>query len=236
MTDSVSRARRYVEKHFPKAGAAFLGGSAAAGAATDSSDLDVLVVLPEAHADVSFVETTRYEGQLVEAFCYGPAALENWLEKGRRERRPVLDRLIGDGIALTDSDESRLLQVAAREVLLAGPASLSSEEQGLRAYSLSAVLDDLVDATDPGERFILSATAWREAAELALLVDRRWLGNGKWLLRELRLQPDRFGLAAWASTGQQELTTLTAACRSVLEASGGYLQEGYVRGKRPADV
>jgi len=237
VTDFVSRSRRLTEQHFPEAGSAFLGGSAAAGAATDSSDLDVLVVLSEAHTDASFVETTTYEGQLVEAFCYGPVALENWLEKGRRERRPVLDRLIGDGIALSDSDESRRLQAAAREVLLAGPAPLSGEEQGLRAYSLSAVLDDLVDATDPGERFVLSATAWREAAELALLVDRRWLGNGKWLLRELRrLQPDQFGLAAWASTGQQDLTNLAAACRSVLEASGGYLQEGFIRGKRPVDV
>ncbi len=236
MTDFVSRARRHVEKRFPEAGAAFLGGSAASGAATDSSDLDVLVVLSEAHADASFVETTKYEEQLVEAFCYGPVALETWLEKGRRERRPVLDRLIGDGIALTGSDESRLLQEASREVLLAGPAPLSGEEQDLRAYGLSAVLDDLVDATDPGERFVLSATAWREAAELALLLDRRWLRNGKWLLRELRLHPDRFGLAACAATGQQDLTSLAAACRSVLEASGGYLQEGFVRGRRPADV
>jgi len=144
--------------------------------------------------------------------------------------------LIGDGIALTDSDESDRLQVATREVLLAGPDPLSPGERSLRAYSLSALLDDLVDATEPGEGFVLSAAAWREAAELALLVDRRWLGNGKWLLRELRLQPDRFGLAAWASSGQQDLTSLAAACQSVLEASGGYLQDGFVRGNRPADM
>ncbi len=236
MTDFVSRAQRLVERHFAHADAAFLGGSAAAGTATESSDLDVLVVLPAAHADTSFVETTRYEGQLVEAFCYGPTALANWLDKGRAERRPVLDRLIGDGIALTDSDESDRLQVAAREVLLAGPEPLSHEERRLRAYSLSAVLDDLVDATDPGERFLLSAAAWCESAELALLVDRRWLGNGKWLLRELRLRPDRFGLAAWASSGRHDLPSLAAACRSVLAASGGYLQDGFVRGNRPADV
>ncbi len=236
MTDFVERARRLVDQRFPVAGAAFLGGSAASGTATDSSDLDVLVVLSPAHAETSFVETIRFEGQLVEAFCYGPVALETWLDKGRGERRPVLDKLIGDGVALRDSAESRLLQAAAREVLRAGPGPLTPEEQRSRAYSLSAVLDDLVDATDPGERFVLSGTAWREAAELALLVDRRWLGTGKWLLRELRLQPDRFGLADWAAAGQHDLTRLADACRSVLDAAGGYLQEGFVRGTRPTDA
>ncbi|MET1058339.1 MAG: nucleotidyltransferase domain-containing protein, partial [Nocardioides sp.] len=187
MTDFVGRARSLVNERFPQAVAAFLGGSAAAGTATKTSDLDLLVVLPEARADVSYVETMRYEGQLVEAFVYGPVALQRWVEKGRSDRRPVLDKLIGEGIALTASADTRSLQEAARTALNEGPAPFSGDELRQRQYSLSGVLDDLQDATDSGEAFVLSATAWRESAELALLIDQRWLGSGKWLLREVRL-------------------------------------------------
>ena len=68
MTDFAARARRFVVAHYPQALAAFLGGSAASGDATDSSDLDILVVLPDEWASASFVETVTHEGQLVEAF------------------------------------------------------------------------------------------------------------------------------------------------------------------------
>ena len=37
----------------------------------------------------------------MEAFVYGPEALRLWLDKGRDDRFPVLDRLIGEGVPLT---------------------------------------------------------------------------------------------------------------------------------------
>jgi len=59
-----------VQATYPQACAAFSGGSAASGDATESSDLDLLVVLPDEWSAISFVESLRYEGQLVEAFVY----------------------------------------------------------------------------------------------------------------------------------------------------------------------
>lgn len=206
MVDFRARAQRFVEERFPIAEASFLGGSAATGRATESSDLDILVVLPEQWKADSFVETTDYEGQLVEVFVYGRDALQNWLIKGREGRRPVLDKLIGEGIALTGGRAARDLIDGSRRVLDHGPADPDPAELGVRAYSLSAVLDDLVDVADPGERFALKATVWREAAELALLIRRRWLGTGKWLFRELLVGPDEFGLVAWQRAATIRMT------------------------------
>src|SRR5215472_10892168 len=233
VSEFVGRARAFVAERFPSARAAFLGGSTASGHATETSDLDVLVVLPEEWADVSFVETTMFQGQLVEAFVYGRAALERWLEKGRAERRPVLDRFIAEGVALTDNAPTRALAEASRETLAAGPSALTSDELRLRAYTLSGLVDDLADSTEPGERFVILTTAWREAAELALLLDQRWLGTGKWLLRELRRTRDRFGLVEWAASSEHDVGNLLAAGHAVLDASGGYLQNGFIRGQRP---
>jgi hypothetical protein len=81
VSECVGRARAFAAERFPSAGAAFLGDSTASGHAAESSDLDVLVVLPQEWADVSFVETTMFRGQLVEAFVYGRAALKGGLKR-----------------------------------------------------------------------------------------------------------------------------------------------------------
>lgn len=236
MTDWEGRARTFVRTHYPQACAAFLGGSAGAGEATESSDLDILVVLPDGWSSVSFVETTRYEGQLVEAFVYGHEALQTWLSRDRAEARPVLDRLVGQGLSLVQGDVAESLALASQRILAAGPGPIDPEQLRLRRYGLSALIDDVDDATDPGTRTVLMGTAWREAAELALLSTGCWIGTGKWLLRELRTQGDPFGLAAWADSGGVDGTALTERCRALLDSVGGYLQEGFVRGERPSDL
>lgn len=200
--------------------------------ATDSSDLDILVVLPDQWSETAFVETTRFEGQLVEVFAYGSSALQLWLARGRSERRPVLDKLMGEGVPLLGGMAAESLGMQSRQVLRDGPGATDPAELRSRAYSLSAVLDDLVDATNNGERFVLTATAWKEAAELALVVRQRWLGTGKWLLRELAAGPDEFGLVAWVG-GAHDQADLVQCVRAVLEAAGGYVQAGFVRGHRP---
>lgn len=234
--DFLERAREFVRLNFADVEAAFLGGSAATGHATESSDLDIVVVLGEDWPDAAFVETNTAYGQLVESFVYGSSGLKLWLDKGRSDRRPVVDRLIGEGVGLTGSDAEVRLAQSSREVLAAGPAALQSVELQTRAYAVSSLLDDLTDAADVGVTYAISAALWRESAELALLSDGRWLGTGKWLVRELRRSRDRFGLIAWAENERRDAQTLADCVRSLLDANGGYLQAGMLRGDRPAGL
>lgn len=234
MADAYPAARDFILRHHPGARVAFLGGSAGAGVATPTSDLDIFVLLEDEDGDVAYVETTTHEGWLVEAFVYSPAAAERWMRKGREERRPVLDALVATGVALTDNDETRAWARRGCDVLAAGPRAADPEEIDARRYTLSALVDDLVGNAAREELYVIEATAFREAAELALLVERRWLGTGKWLVRNLRSGND-YGLVAWAA-GRRDSPTLAAICRKVLDAAGGYLQEGFVRGRRPGSV
>ncbi|WP_256837976.1 nucleotidyltransferase domain-containing protein [Ornithinimicrobium faecis] len=233
MTDFVGRAHSFVAANYPQADAVFLGGSAASGEATESSDLDILVLLPDEWSSTSFVETTTYEGQLVEAFVYGRDALRSWLEKGRDESRPVLDRLIAHGVSLVEGEIAEDLVASSRRVLDAGPAPIDAEQLNRRRYSLSALVDDIADTEDPGLRDVVLWAAWKEAAELALLSSGCWFGTGKWLLRELRAHSDSFGLAAWVDRGESDDDALLESCRSLLDSVGGHLQAGYVRGEKP---
>lgn len=236
---SADRAVRFVRQEFATAEAGFLGGSVASGHATATSDLDVLVVLPERWRDAAFVHTTRFEGQLVETFGYGRAGLADWLAKGRADRRPVLDRLIAEGLPLLSGPLTEQLRQESRAALDAGPDPADPDDLARRAYSISAHLDDLADrggtGTDPAETRILTWAVWQECAELSLLAGRRWLGTGKWLVREVRAGGDPFGLAAWAEH-TQGLPQLLRIAREVLEQVGGYRQEGFLRGTRPPDL
>ncbi|GAB2512120.1 nucleotidyltransferase domain-containing protein [Paramicrobacterium agarici] len=236
MTDFVARARRFVDAHYPQALAAFLGGSAASGDATDSSDLDILIVLPDTWASASFVETVTFEGQLVEAFVYGRDGLLPWLKKGRDDGRPVLDRLITSGVSLVPGEVADGMAAGSRAVFDAGPAPIDDEQLNRRRYALSALVDDVADAGDQGIRNVASWAAWKEAAELALLWKGCWMGTGKWLLRELRAHGDPFGLAAWAERGGRDKGALLTSCNALLDEVGGSLQSGHVRGEKPRDL
>lgn len=183
---------------------------------------------------MAFVETTRHQGQLVEAFVYGTSGLHQWREKGRSASRPVLDRLIAEGIVLIQSDLAEMLVKESSEALAAGPSAPDPDQLLARRYSLSALIDDVTETVSPGEQIVVMATAWREASELALMSQNRWLGTGKWLLRELRRSGDDFGLAAWIDEGGSDPTTLTTRCQKVLDSVGGYLQEGALRGTKPS--
>jgi predicted nucleotidyltransferase len=230
VTDASTTARDFVRQRYPTSPAAYLGGSAATGRATPTSDLDIFVLLEEGAGDISYVETTIHQGWLVEAFVYTPAAAQQWLEKGRAQRRPVLDSLIAHGIALTDTPETARWAERSRRVLAAGPPAADASDLDGRRYMLSALVDDLTGDPDRAERYIIEAEAFRVAAELVLLIKRQWLGTGKWLVRNLRGQEDH-GLLSWADSGHDARALVV--CRRVLEAAGGYLQEGYVRGHRP---
>ncbi len=220
-----------MEQRYPHAAGAILGGSVATGHWSATSDLDVVVLLTEEFEEVAFVETSTFEGQLVEAFVYGPAAWLFWTEKGRAERRPVLDSIVANGVALTDGPLTSACQRDSQLVLDAGPGAPEPDDLNRRRYGLSALIDDLEGAADAAEAHVIAATAWREAAELVLLDRRSWLGTGKWLVRQLRAG-GAHPLIEWAEAGVDH-RSLIATCRDVLDALGGYLQSGYLRGTKP---
>src|SRR3954453_13674836 len=75
--DAVGTARAFVREAFPQARAAVLGGSAARGQATATSDLDIVVILDGPPAP--YRETLRYGGWLVELFAKTPSPLREVL-------------------------------------------------------------------------------------------------------------------------------------------------------------
>jgi hypothetical protein len=80
----------------------------------------------------------------------------------------------------------------------------------------------------------LASDVFHETADLFLMESGSWLGGGKWIIRRLRLNDSDLALhlCNWAGDPCRNDASLVVLAREVLELSGGYRQEGFLRGKR----
>lgn len=221
--DPIDAARALVRERYPQAVWAVLAGSVLTAHRTAGSDLDILVALPLGDPLAPRRESLVYRDWPVELFVHDDATLDWWLAKERTERQPTLYRLVCGTPVVGDPAER---QAACRAILEAGPDPLAPAQLERARYGLTDLLDDLVHATDPGERQVIAAHLWTGAAHQALVAANGWNGNGKWLLRELRsLDP---GLADRWLTAQHDPAAVEAFARDVLDRLGGPLFDGYL--------
>jgi hypothetical protein len=215
--------RRLAADLFPTAVWVILAGSVLTSARTAGSDLDIVVLLPDGSPGAPRRESIEYDGWPVELFVHDSASLAFYLSKDGR--RPALHRMVALGTAAVGDPGDD--QAAARRTFDAGPPPLDQAEQDSLRYALTDLLDDLTHAP-PDEQAVIATYTWIRTAEATLHFRGHWIGNGKWLLRELRdLDPayaDRW-LAARAST-----PAIRDLAAEALTLAGGTLFAGYRMG------
>ena len=231
--EPIAIARSFVEEMHVGADASILGGSAALGRATSTSDLDIAILYEDGESN--YAETVRYRGWIVEAFVHTPASLDFWYEKERTLRCAVIGDICARGLLLTDNGPGKKWQDAARRYMEQGPMPLTDGERDLRRYDLSCSLDDLLGSVVPAETFAIASEVFNQTAELLLPQHRMWLGKGKWVVRRLEQLPnvrDAVGLLAWAASPDHDQHQLAKIAGDVLNKNGGYAMDGFLRGTR----
>lgn len=218
--DPLETTRRLSAELFPDAIWVVLGGSVLTSARTAGSDLDVVVLLPDGTPGAPRRESIQYDGWPVELFVHDRASLVHYLAKDGR--RPALHRMVALGTPVIGDPGND--QTAARRELDAGPAPMSQAEKDSVRYSLTDLLDDLTHApTD--EQAVIATYTWIRTAEAVLHFRDHWVGNGKWLLRELRDLDSAYAdhwLAARTSTA-----AIRELAEEALTLAGGPLFAGY---------
>ncbi|GGN49271.1 hypothetical protein GCM10012285_37210 [Streptomyces kronopolitis] len=231
---ALCQAGRLVRELFPQALGAVLGGSAALGRSTPTSDLDIGVLLPDRAG--SGREVIRHEGRLVELFLNSVDDVPEFFEWDRARRRATVVFVYAQGMTLTDphGQVARTRQ-RAQEVLAMGPPPLTAEQWCHRRYVLTCYLDDLADTATPPvnryEQLVIADHVLREAAELLTAHHGAWTGIGKWMPRRLiAADPVRGNdlLAGHQAVAERaDPGPLSAAAGELLELVGGPLREGY---------
>lgn len=222
--EPIADARALIAERFPDTSAAFLGGGILSARRTETSDLDIVVLTNR--NDAPYRESLHWRGWPAELFVHRPETIGNWFARDVGRRRPTLARMCADGVLLCDIDGTGArVAEQARAVLAAGPPRPGQAELDRRRYGLCDLLDDLAGSRDPGETAVICWSVFGEIAELALLLDGRWLGTGKWLLRELRAADPV--LADDLLNARETPDQLTAVADRVLGRAGGRLWAGY---------
>ena len=161
---AVATARRLLSEEFPETGAAWLGGSVAAGNVTAGSDLDITVLLPGPPAP--FRDSRMYERRPVELFVHTKTSLEHYRSKDRDRRQPSIMRLVGESVVLVDVDGTAArLQAACAAEVLDGPEALSPDELASKRYAVTDLVTDLESSSSSPGSAVISSLLWqREVA------------------------------------------------------------------------
>jgi hypothetical protein len=227
--DAIQAAHAVIDDRCPACLAAFLAGSVARGEATATSDLDIMVVVPE--GTPTYRESFQAHGWPVEIFVHTPSTHRRFVELDAARRRPSTSMMDCEGIVLRDVDGLAVkLKQEACALLEQGPPALPAAELALARYGVSDQMDDLADA-DPGEAYFIAASLAEAAANLILDCRGRWRGGGKWTLRMLRrLDPALASrlveaMASFCATGDKML--LMAFAGDALAVAGGRLWNGF---------
>ncbi len=237
MTDPAALAEealRLIESRYPHALGAMLGGSAAQGRVTATSDLDVAVLLPD--SDTSRREVICHNGRLAELFLHTLADVQEAFERDRVRRRGTILFIYDQGLPLLDPHgHLSRTRAQARAVLSAGPVPLAPAEWDRGRYLLTCFMDDLIDTPSVNryEQLSLADFTLREAAHLLTAHHGAWTGIGKWLPRRLLAADPARGKALL--DGHQTVAEhgdpapLALAVEQILDLLGGPLREGYTQ-------
>lgn len=236
--EPLAAATDLVALRFPEAIAAFLGGSALTERRTETSDLDIVVLVQGRPAP--YRETVRHDGWPVELFVHTAASLRHYWEVDARSRRAPLLRMCTEGHVLVSGDGvAENVQALARERYRLGPGPVSDDDLTARRYLLTDLLDDFRGCQDPAEMAFIAGGLLLAAGELALFSSGQWVSLGKWLPRRL-VDLDSGTLASLLSGHKavilepRDKAELEKAVLAVLHRAGGPLTEGYrVAGEDP---
>ncbi|WP_055563179.1 nucleotidyltransferase domain-containing protein [Streptomyces atriruber] len=233
-----AHAARLVTALFPDALGAVLGGSAAQGRATATSDLDVAVLLPD--SGTTGREVIRHEGRPAELFLTTLADVPEFFAWDSARRRGTVLFIYAEGLPVLDLHGHLARTCAqARAVLAAGPPPLAPEERERSRYGLTCFMDDLADIPrdDRHEQLACADFTLREAAHLLTAHHNAWSGVGRWLPRRLLSADPALGKALLDGhrvvAEHADPGPLAAAAEDVLDLFGGPLREGYVHRWRP---
>lgn len=226
-------AQKFIQKYFPSCNGALLAGSVIRGEATDTSDLDIVIIdesVPSSYRE-SFIEFDWP----IEVFVHNASSYKPFFESDRERARPSLPKMVSEGIILRDDGVMEAIKKEAAELLNEGPEIWSEETVLIKRYFLTDTLDDFIGCSNRAEEIFIANTLAELVSEFVLRTNRRWIGTSKWIVRSLRAYDEDFTIQfveafdTYYKTGDKN--KIIQLVEIVMEPYGGRLLEGFSLGK-----
>lgn len=183
LSAAIDTAKWLVDERFPQCHAALLAGSVVRGEATFTLDLDIVVF--DSGIAAAYRESLRAFGWPIEVFVHNLQSYKQFFESDAMRARPSLPRMVSEGIILKNNEILRGIKVEAETILAKGPEKWTEKEIEIKRYFITDTLDDFIGSTNRAEEIFIANTLAELLHEFVLRTNNRWIGNSKWMIREL---------------------------------------------------
>ncbi|MCA1053783.1 nucleotidyltransferase domain-containing protein [Rossellomorea aquimaris] len=226
-------AKLFTDENFLTSSIVLLGGSVVRGEATETSDLDIVVV--DDRVDQAYRESIIAHDWPIEVFVHNRETIYQFFEKDCERARPSLPRMVAEGKVIKDDGSSKLLKEHALRLLLDGPPEWNESTIGLKRYFLTDLLDDFIGSVLHAESLFIAGALATALHEFVLRTNRMWIGSSKWIVRALNDFDQNFAdefvncFDCYYRTGDKE--PVIKLVDLVLQPYGGRLFHGFSLGK-----
>ncbi|GAB5389316.1 MAG: nucleotidyltransferase domain-containing protein [Alphaproteobacteria bacterium] len=214
--------------------AAIAAGSWRRGEETETSDIDMIVLVPEG-TPAAMRKSLYRGGWPVEMFVHDRASLEKYMSSDRERGMPSLMTMIVQGEPVPDSDHPLITHAVnrANHWLDKQPPALTDTQIEDRRYALTDLCDDLAAPKSQDESLAIALRLAPLAGDFYLRANGHWSGEGKSLLRSLRAaNPEQADLWVQATRAAflEDSTALQELAHDWMAPFGGPVFDGYQRG------
>ncbi|MGR3764337.1 nucleotidyltransferase domain-containing protein [Rossellomorea sp. NS-SX7] len=231
--EPLKAAKLFTEENFSGSATVLLGGSVVRGEATDTSDLDIVVI--DEKVKTAYRESLIAYDWPIEVFVHNEETLIEYFKSDCERGRPSLPRMVAEGIIIKDHGSGSEFKETAETFLKEGPPDWNSSTIRMKRYFLTDLLDDFVGSKKRGETIFIAGSLAEALHEFVLRTNRRWVGSSKWIVRALseydRVFTERFvnSFEYFYKTGDKQ--RVISLVDSVLKPHGGRLFDGFSIGK-----
>ncbi|ANU13293.1 nucleotidyltransferase domain-containing protein [Planococcus halocryophilus] len=231
--DPFDTAQLFINKHFPHCQGALLAGSVVRGESTETSDLDLVVF--EKNLSISYRESFFEYGWRIELFVHNQISYKSYFLSDYERARPSMPQMVVEGVILKDDGMISAIKEEARKLLEKGPKEWSAKTIVEKRYFLTDSLDDFIGCNDRAEGIFIAGILAELVSEFVLRVNKRWIGNSKWIVRSLKAYDVEFAHDFVSAFDEYYKTSeklkVVQLVDRVLEPYGGRLFEGFSNGK-----
>lgn len=230
---AIEVARSLALSRYPSAEVIFCAGSILRGEGTDTSDIDLVVILPK--VENAWRESLVFKGWPVEAFVHDPETLHYFfLEVDAKSGVPSLPQMVMEGkLVLGNPERAKQFKGIADQIIQAGPAALSEEDIRNRLYGITDLIEDLRAPKSRDELIGAATRLYDLLADFALRSKGHWSGDGKQISRALnKYRPDiyhRFTRAFDELFIHESTDTVVSFAEELVAPFGGFIFDGYRR-------
>ncbi|EMF45867.1 hypothetical protein B481_2710 [Planococcus halocryophilus Or1] len=146
-----------------------------------------------------------------------------------------MPQMVVEGVILKDDGMISAIKEEARKLLEKGPKEWSAKTIVEKRYFLTDSLDDFIGCNDRAEGIFIAGILAELVSEFVLRVNKRWIGNSKWIVRSLKAYDVEFAHDFVSAFDEYYKTSeklkVVQLVDRVLEPYGGRLFEGFSNGK-----